>query len=360
MKKFIAVVMTLAICLSMTSALAASGEAMVSWYTFGDVYLSSVREALDEALAAKGFTVNDKDANGIQQTQTDDVSTAAVSGTSVILINMVESGSFDIAQNLMNSATTYGVPVVFFNRAVYQEGGEAEAAELFTGNNSAFVGTNFVEAGMMQGDMIGEYVLANYDALDLNGDGVISYVMFMGDLANQEAIARTKYGVENADAILTAAGKPALKFYDEANSDKYLLDQNGTWSQVASNDHMNTVLSMYNAANNNMIELVIANNDDMAIGAINALTVVGYNTGIDGDPVIPVFGVDATAAAQEMIAAGRMTGTVKQDAVGMAEAVATIAANLAEGNELFAGLNENFNIVDGWTVNIPYSKYTGE
>lgn len=361
MKKFIAVVMTMALVLSMFSgvALAAEGEAVVSWYTFGDVYLSSVRTALDEALAAEGFTVNNKDSNGIQQTQTDDVNTAVATGAAVLIINMVDSGAIGTAETLMNTAVTYGTPVVFFNRAVSTN--DDEAAALFLGNpDSAFVGTNFVEAGMMQGDMIGQYVLDNYDALDLNGDGEISYVMFKGDEANQEAIFRTQYGVENADAILTAAGKPALKFYDAANSAKYLVDTNGTWSQVASNDYMSTILAQYNEENGNMVELVIANNDDMAIGAINALTVAGYNTGNEGDPVIPVFGVDATDAAKEMIAAGRMTGTIKQDAVGMAQAVAIIAGNLAEGVDKFEGLPENFKVQDGWMVTIPYAMYTGE
>jgi methyl-galactoside transport system substrate-binding protein len=213
---------------------------------------------------------------------------------------------------------------------------------------------------MMQGNMIGNYVLANYDAIDLNGDGVISYVMFKGDEANQEAIARTKYGVENADAILTAAGKPALKFYDENNANKYLVDTNGTWSSVASNDYMQTILAQYSEANGNMIELVICNNDDMAIGAINALQGVGYNTGAEGSKTIPVFGVDAVDAAKEKIAAGEMTGTIKQDAEGMADAVATITANLIAGNGAFDGLNENYKIVDGWFVQIPYAEYTGE
>lgn len=358
MKKFIAVVMALVLCLCVTGALAAEGEAMVSWYTFGDVYLSSVRTALDEALAAKGFSVTDKDSNGIQQTQTDDVNTAVATGASVIIINMVDSGAIGTAEALMNAISPSGIPVVFFNRAVSTNDEEAKA--LFTANNSAFVGTNFVEAGMMQGDMIGDYVLEHYDEIDLNGDGEISYVMFKGDEANQEAIYRTQYGVENADAKLTAAGKPALKFYDESNANKYLVDQNGTWSQVASNDYMSTILAQYNEANGNMVELVIANNDDMAIGAINALSVAGYNTGAEGAKVIPVFGVDATDAAKEAIAEGKMTGTIKQDAVGMADAVATIAANLAEGKDKFEGLNESYTVVDDWTVNIPYAVYTGE
>ena len=98
----------------------------------------------------------------------------------------------------------------------------------------------------------------------------------------------------------------------------------------------------------------------MALGAINALTNVGYNTGVEGDKVIPVFGVDATDAAKELIAAGRMTGTIKQDAVGMADAVATITANLIAGKDKFDGLNEHYNVIDGWMVTIPYAVYTGE
>ena len=213
---------------------------------------------------------------------------------------------------------------------------------------------------MMQGTMIGEYVLEHYDEIDLNGDGVISYVMFKGDEANQEAILRTKYGVENADVVLTAAGKPALQYYDAAATTKYLVDMNGTWSNTASFEYMSTILAQYNEANGNMVELVICNNDDMALGAINALTNVGYNTGVEGDKVIPVFGVDATDAAKELIAAGRMTGTIKQDAVGMADAVATITANLIAGKDKFEGLNEHYNVIDGWMVTIPYAVYTGE
>ena len=76
--------------------------------------------------------------------------------------------------------------------------------------------------------------------------------------------------------------------------------------------------------------------------------------------VIPVFGVDATDAAKELIANKQMTGSIKQDAEGMADAVATITANMIEGKYKFEGLNENYEVVDGWTVNIPYSIYTGE
>lgn len=359
MKKFIALLMAMALCLTMVCSVAAADEVVVSWYTFGDVYLTSVREALDAALTEKGLSITDKDSNANQQTQTDDISTALVTGASAIVVNLVESGAIGTAETLMNTIAAQGVPAVFFNRAVSTD--DAEAAALFQSyEKSAFIGTKFDEAGKMQGTMIGEYVLANYDAIDLNGDGVISYVMFKGDEANQEAILRTQYGVENADAVLTAAGKPALQYYDANATTKYLVDMNGTWSNTASFDYMSTILAQYNEANGNMVELVICNNDDMALGAINALTNVGYNTGVEGDPVIPVFGVDATEAAKELIAAGRMVGTIKQDAEGMADAVATITANLVAGKDKFEGLNENYSIIDGWMVTIPYAVYTGE
>lgn len=358
MKKFVALLLAMMLCLSMAVA-ATADEAVVSWYTFGDVYLTSVRTELEKALTEKGVSFQMKDSNANQQTQTDDINTALVTGAKAIVINMVESGAIGTAETLMNTVSSYGVPAVFFNRAVSTD--DAEAAALFNSyEKSVFVGTKFEEAGMMQGDMIGEYVLANFDALDLNKDGVISYVMFKGDEANQEAILRTKYGVENADAVLTTAGKPALAYYDANATTKYHVDMNGTWSNTASFEYMSTILAQYNAANGNMVELVICNNDDMALGAVNALTNVGYNTGVAGDPVIPVFGVDATDAAKELIAAGRMTGTIKQDAVGMADAVATITANLMAGRDKFEGLNENYGLVDGWMVTIPYAKYTGE
>ena len=359
MKKLIALALALALCLTMVIGVASADEAVVSWYTFGDVYLTSVRTALDAAFAEKGVNVTDKDSNANQQTQTDDINTALVTGANAIVINLVESGAIGTAENLLNTVAAQGVPAVFFNRAVSTD--DAEAKALFDSyEKSVFIGTKFEEAGMMQGTMIGEYVLEHYDEIDLNGDGVISYVMFKGDEANQEAILRTKYGVENADVVLTAAGKPALQYYDAAATTKYLVDMNGTWSNTASFEYMSTILAQYNEANGNMVELVICNNDDMALGAINALTNVGYNTGVEGDKVIPVFGVDATDAAKELIAAGRMTGTIKQDAVGMADAVATITANLIAGKDKFEGLNEHYNVIDGWMVTIPYAVYTGE
>ena len=355
MKKFIALVLVLTMALSLAacggsgSSSKKDGEVAVFWYTFGDTYLSSVRAALNTALTNAGVKYQDYDANGSQTTQTEQIQTAITKGASVLVVNIVDASSDDATQAIVDMAKNANTPLVFFNRSVSEEIVSAY-------DKAAYVGTDYTQAGHMQGEMIGNYLVANYDAIDLNGDGVISYVMFKGQEGNMEADARTQYGVEDADAVLTGAGKAQLSFYDANNTSKYLVDQNGAWSAAQGQDYMQTILAQYSEANNNMVELVIANNDDMALGAIAALQAAGYNNGTG--KTIPVFGVDATDAAKEKIADGSMTGTIKQDAAGMAEAVATIARNLMEGKATFEGI-DTANLEGSWRVNIPYSSYTG-
>lgn len=120
---------------------------------------------------------------------------------------------------------------------------------------------------------------------------------------------------------------------------------------------MSTALAQYSEANGNMIELVIANNDEMALGAIAALQAAGYNTG--SGKVIPVFGVDATDAAKNAIAGGSMIGTIKQDAEGMAKTLVQLAQNFRDGKATFDGV-DSANVIGTWRVNIPYATYTGE
>ena len=321
----------------------------VFYYNFGDNYIASVRSALDSALEGKGIKYQDYDAQNNQGTQNDAIQTALANGANLLIVNLVTSGSPDAAQEIIRMAN--GVPVIFFNRAVDSED-DPDATLNANADKACFIGTDAPEAGHLQGEMIGNYLLEHYDEVDLNGDGVISYAMFKGDEANVEAIYRTQYGQEDADAILTAAGKPALAYFDAAAATKYQVDQQGAWSTQAAVDYMTTNLAQYNDANGNMIELAICNNDGMAEGVVSALNDAGYNTG--SGKSIPVFGVDATDAAQLLISEGKMTGTVKQDAVGMANAIAETAAAIGAGSAIAdavsaaAGTNADmYTIADG-------------
>lgn len=331
----------------------------VFYYTYADTYIASVRTALDKKLDDMGVKYQDYDGNNNQTTQNEQIDTAIQTGANLLIVNIVTSGSNDASTQIIDKAKAADVPVIFFNRAVEDEKSE-EGTILGSYEKCAFVGTDAPEAGHMQGEMIGDYVVENFDTVDLNGDGKISYAMFMGQLGNAEAIYRTQFAVEDANKKLEEAGKPALEFFDPANTDKYQVDQDGAWSATAANNYMTTNLSQYNEGNNNMIELIICNNDGMAEGAVAALNDKGYNTG-DPAKTIPVFGVDATDAAKKLIADGKMVGTIKQDAEGMAACIAQLTQNTADGKELVDGVEKD--MISEKVANkifIPYGIYIGE
>lgn len=337
----------------------------VFYYTFADTYISSVRTALDAQLDSLGVAYQNFDGNNNQTTQNEQIQTALTDGYNLLVVNMVTSGSPDVANEIISMAN--GTPVIFFNRAIEADGNEGTV--LNANATISFIGTDAPEAGHLQGKMVGEYLLANWDTVDLNGDGKISYAMFKGDEANVEAIYRTQFGVEDANAVLTEAGKPELEYFDASNTSKYQVDLGGAWSAQAALDYMNTNLSQYNEANGNMIELIICNNDNMAEGAISALETAGYNTGAEGAKTIPVFGVDATDAAKELIAAGKMTGTVKQDAEGMAVAIASVVKATGEGTSMADAVSatsatnpDMYTIADGIAnkLFVAYAAYTAE
>lgn len=326
-------------------------DVAVFYYDFSDVYISSVRNSMNSQLDALGVKYNNYDGAGNQSQQTDQINTAIANGANLLIVNIVETSSPDAAQNAVEAARTAGIPIIFFNREVSNE-------VVNSYEKCAFVGTDAPEAGHMQGKLVGDYLLANYDAVDLNGDGTISYVMFKGQEGNAEAEARTQFGVEDANAVLTAAGKPELVYYNASATDKYLVDQGGKWSAQAANDYMSSILSEYSETNGNMVELIICNNDGMAEGAVSALQGAGYNTG-DGK-TIPVFGVDATDSAKQLINEGKMTGTIKQDAEGMASTIVNLVSSVKNGGNLMDNTS-TFNVDEGVAkIRVPYATYTGE
>lgn len=367
MKRALALLLGLTMVFSLAACTGGGGggdegtKVTVFWYDESDVFLSSVRTEMDAKLKAiEGITFDNQFAGNDQTRQLDQVRTAISGGTDVLIVNLVTSGSTDAAKEIIAAAGD--LPVIFFNRAIGNEGADVDV--LNANNTICFVGTDAPEAGHMQGKMVGDYVLANYETIDLNGDGVISYAMMKGDEANVEAIARTQYGQEDADAVLTAAGKPALKYFDASNPDRYQVDQGGSWSASAAKEYMDTNFVSYNEANGNMIELVICNNDGMAEGVIASLQEKGYN--VAGKHVVPVFGVDATDNAKALIAEGAMTGTVKQDAEGLAAAVSGVASGIVGGKtpaEAIGALSDSrFTVAPevGSKLYVAYAPYTGE
>ena len=334
----------------------AGGDGMnisVLYYNYSDAFISNVRNEMDAKWAEMGITANNQDGQTNAGTQLDQVNTAIANGAQALVVNAVEASADETTQAIVDAAKNANIPVIFFNREVSDD--VVNSYEL-----AAFVGTDPKEAGHMQGELIGNYLVENYDAVDLNGDGVISYVMFKGQENNPEAEYRTQYAVEDANAILEAAGKPALAYYDSAAATQYLVDPNGSWSAAAAQDYMTTILSAYSEANGNMVELVIANNDDMGLGAITALQTAGYNQGVDenGEPLstnIPVFTVDGLQGIVDAINAGTATGAVGQSASGLASAVVTLVQNYQADGDLMSnteGMNVDETVAK---IRVPYT-----
>lgn len=296
-------------------------------YKYDDTYISTVRNAIEAALDGKAEIIM-QDGKGDQATQNDQLDVMIEKGVDVLCVNMVDAKA---AQGVVDKAKEAGIPTIFFNR-------EPDTEVVKSYDKSIFIGTNAADAGKMQGDIIKDLFDAHTE-YDINGDGAIQYVMFQGEPDNPEAIARTQYSVEQAEA-------------NGCTMERIGEIQVCNWDTEQAQRAMEALL----AANEGKIELVVANNDGMAIGCIAALSNIGYNVE-GGDKFIPVIGVDATDAAKDAIAKGTMSATVLQDGDAMGNAIAAVALNAAAGEDFLAGTDYVLDDT-GVAVRIPYAPYT--
>ncbi len=328
MKKFILGLLVLAMALSMTAVGFAAGKPKIGVliYKYDDTYISTVRNAIDK-YGADVLDITMQDGKGDQATQNDQVDVFLAKGVDALVVNMVDAAA---AQGVVDKAKDADIPVVFFNR-------EPAADVLKSYDKAVFIGTNAADAGIMQGELIAK-IWGDGSAYDLNKDGVIQYLMFQGEPDNPEAIARTEYSVSKAKEL-------GLKM-ELANE---IIVCN--WDTACAQSSMEALI---NKGVN--VELVIANNDGMAEGVINALVADGKNTGEEDAQVIPVVGVDATDAAIELITKGKMAATVKQDGDAMGKAIVDIVLNVATEKAPLEGTEYEFDD-SGVAVRIPYAPF---
>ena len=277
----------------------------VCLYKFDDTYISTVRQNLTKIQEENKGKVEFEffDGKGDQSVQNDMIDTLLQKNYDLLMVNLVDIGA---GQTVVDKIKTSGVPVVLFNR-------EPSVDVIKSYEDAVFVGTNASEAGVMQ------------------------YVMFQGEPDNPEAVARTKYSVETIEEASIKTEKLEL--------------QPCNWQQ----DLAQTTMEAWLANHGDKIEVVIANNDGMALGAVAALQNQGYNKG-DESKFIPVVGVDAVDAAKDYIEKGYMTGSVLQDAEGMAKALYEIGMNLAQDKSAIDGTSYEFDDT-GVSVRIPYQPY---
>lgn len=299
-------------------------------YKFDDTYISTVRQNLEKIQKENSDKVEFTfyNGNGDQATQNDSIDLLLQKGVDMLLVNLVDTGA---AQTVINKIKDSGKPVIFFNR-------EPATDVIKSYDKAYFVGTNATEAGVFQGKILTKIWNDDKENVDTNGDGKMQYVMLQGEPDNPEAVARTEYSVSTIK--------------DSGIEVEELAKQVCNWDQSAAQNATEAWVSKFG----DKIEVVIANNDGMAQGAIAALQAQGFNNG-PGTKTIPVVGVDATVAAQDLINKGYMAGSVLQDAEGMAKALYDGAMNLVNGRSVNEGTKYTLDDT-GVAIRIPYQEYT--
>ncbi|MGL4213977.1 MAG: galactose/glucose ABC transporter substrate-binding protein MglB, partial [Morganella morganii] len=237
-------------------------------------------------------------------------------GVKALAINLVDPAAAPV---IIDKAKSNDIPVVFFNK-------EPSRKALDSYDKAYFVGTDSKESGVIQGELIAKHWAAN-PAWDLNKDGKIQYVLIKGEPGHPDAEARTTYSVKT----LNEKGIP---------TEQLQLDT-AMWDTAQAKDKMDAWLSGPNA---DKIEVVIANNDAMAMGAVEALKAHNKTN-------IPVFGVDALPEALSMVKSGAMAGTVLNDAENQAKATMAITKNLAEGKPAAEGTSYK---IENNVIRVPY------
>ena len=297
-------------------------------YKFDDTFMTGVRTAMEGQAKDKGSTIELVDSQNKQPTQNEQVDTFITKGVNALAINPVDSTS---AGPIIEKAKAKNLPIVFLNR-------QPAKTDMDSYDKVWYVGAHAEQSGTLSGEIIADYFKAHPEALKKH-NGVIQYVMIQGEPGHQDATLRTQYSIK---AIEDAGFKTQKLAADTA-----------MWDKAKATDLMKAFITGQGI---DQIDAVLCNNDDMALGAVEALKAEGYNKG-DASKYIPVVGVDATAPALQAMKEGSLLGTVLNDAANQGKATVNIALAAAQGKEINKD-NIGYDVTDGKYVWINYVKVT--
>lgn len=297
----------------------------VAIYRKDDTFISSLCSRLEqiaknkELESGKKIVVNIVDGQSSQTMQTDQVTQFIAQNYDVICVNMVDRTA---AAVIVDKAKAANIPVIFFNREPVEE-------DLRMWNRAYYVGANAAESGRLQGEIIAKMFQESPARIDKNGDGKIQYVMLEGEQGHQDSLLRTEYSIK----AVTNAGIAVEK----------LANDTANWQRAQGTAKMAQWIEKFG----DRIEVVFSNNDDMALGAIDAIK----DSEKKIDPV--VVGIDGTQNGLKAIEDGTMVGTVFNDAKGQAQAIFDLAYSLTPGGNLSSSVkieNDHYITIPYWVV----------
>jgi methyl-galactoside transport system substrate-binding protein len=296
----------------------------VALFSVDNSFVSTVRRSL-EAEAKGKARLSILDGQNQQSIQNAQIDALLADKAKAIIINPVDGSTIG---SLVFRAKAAGVPVVFFSR-------DTSTVSINSWDKAFFVGVKSEEADALQVEILAEYWKDNPDA-DKNQDLRMQYVLLRGETNKLTA----QSSEENREKAFEAAGIRTIK----------LAEASVNWTRVDAQKKMAEIIKIFNPK---FIEAVICGNDEIALGAIEALKVAGFISGKGG--FLPVVGVDGTRVAIDAIGDGSLLGTVRSDAESQGKAVFDLAYALAkELNPAAMG----WNLTDGKFVLVPYRKVT--
>lgn len=277
----------------------------ISLYRGDDTFINNIRSVVEEK--AKEYeresgikvTLDIQDAKGSQNTQNNQVERFIALGCDVLCINPVDRMD---ASLIIDRAMTAGVPVVFFNRQPVEE-------DMNRWDRLYYIGVDAKETAVLQGRMVVDLYRTQPDAVDQNGDGVVSYVLLEGESSHQDSLIRTEWSIQT----LKDGGVPIEK----------ITGGIANWERSQASALMEQWLLTYP----DTIELVVSNNDDMALGAIDALERAGITD-------VNVIGIDGTTPGVEALESGKLLGTVSANKELYGSAIIGLAVGCGLGEEL--------------------------
>lgn len=298
----------------------------VTLYRKDDTFVASLCNDLEkiakqmEAESGKKIVINLVDGQSSQALQNDQVDSFISHHYDVICVNEVDRTSAAVIVNKVKAAN---IPVIFFNREPVEE-------DIRLWNRAYYVGADAAQSGRLQGEIIAQAYAKDPASIDRNRDGKIQYVMLEGEQEHQDALLRTEYSIK----AVTGAGIKVEK----------LADDIANWQRAQGTAKMNQWLAKYG----DRIEVVFCNNDDMALGAIDAIKESKRKI----KPL--VVGIDATESGVNAIKDGSMFGTVYNDAQGQAKAIFDLSYAFATSEDPA----KTVKLQDGHYVWIPYRMVT--
>ena len=241
-------------------------------------------------------------------------------------------------------------PLVWFNRQPSNSStGELDMAALSFNEDTYYVGFDANQGAELQGTMVKDYIEANIDTIDRNGDGVIGYVLAIGDIGHNDSIARTRgvrkalgTGVEkdgsidsepigtNTDGSASAVQDGSLEVNGKTYTVRELASQEmknsagATWDAATAGNAIGTWSSSFG----DQIDVVVSNNDGMGMSMFNAWS---------KDNEVPTFGYDANNDAVAAIAEG-YGGTISQHADVQAYLTLRVLRNALDGVDVDTGI----------------------